>query len=129
MNKNSGVQATTKGQVYLNESGILIQAYHDNIDLLLDDAREEFALYSKLCKSIKRPLLVDIRNIRSVERKAREFYSSPATSKYLKATALLIENPVSRIIGNFYLGLNKPVLPLRLFTNKEEAIDWLKSFL
>ena len=66
MNKNSGVQATTKGQVYLNESGILIQAYHDNIDLLLDDAREEFALYSKLCKSIKRPLLVDIRNIRSV---------------------------------------------------------------
>lgn len=129
MGSNSDVRLTTKGQVFINDLGILVQSYNDNAELTLDDALEDFALYSHLNRSVRRPVLVDIRNIRSVERKARAYYSSKEATKYLTAAALLIGNPVSRIIGNFYLGLNKTAFPFRLFTRQEEAIVWLKSYL
>ena len=54
--------------------------------------------------------------------------SSLEATKYLTAAALIIANPVSRIIGNFFMGLNKTAFPFQLFTNQEEALKWLKSF-
>jgi len=129
MNTDAVIHSTTKGHVYINDSGILVQRYDDNAELTLKDAREDFNLYNDLCKSEKRPVMVDIRNIKSVERKARVYYASKEASKYLSAAALIISNPVSRIIGNFYMGLNKTVFPFRLFTNQKNAHNWLKSFL
>ena len=31
------------------------------------------------------------------------------------------------VIGNFFLGANKPLRPTRLFTSTESAITWLKE--
>jgi len=129
MNSNSGIHTTSKGQVYINKLGILIQTYHDNAELTFDDAREDFNLYTNLCKSVKRPVMVDIRNIKSVDRQARSYYASEEAIKYLSAAVLIVSNPVSRIIGNFYMDLNKTVFPFRLFTDKEEALNWLESYL
>ena len=45
------------------------------------------------------------------------------------AIALLVGSPLSRVIGNFFVGLNRSTFPLRLFTSEEEAIAWLRTFL
>ncbi len=37
--------------------------------------------------------------------------------------------PLSRAIGNIFMGLNKPDFPLRLFTSDAEALAWLTGFL
>ena len=39
-----------------------------------------------------------------------------------------LRSPLTRAIGNFFLGLNKPLMPTRLFTSEEEALAWLKTF-
>jgi hypothetical protein len=44
------------------------------------------------------------------------------------AAALLIGSPLTRAIGNFFMGLNKPLIPTRLFTSETEALAWLKGF-
>ena len=129
MNSDPVAYNTSKGNVYIDQKGILIQTYNDNIELTFDDAREDFNLYARLCETQKRPVMVDIRNIKSVDMKARKYYSGKEATKYLKAAALVISNPVSRVIGNFYMGINKTVFPFRLFTNREDAINWLKSFI
>jgi hypothetical protein len=129
MNSNSTIHTSSKGQVYIDQLGILIQTYEDNAELTFDDACEDFNLYADLCKKVKRPVMVDIRNIKSVERKARAYYASEEATKYLSAAALIIGNPVSRVIGNFYLGLNKTIIPFRLFIDQKDAMKWLKSFL
>jgi hypothetical protein len=129
MNPNPVIYNTSRGHVYIDQQGILIQTYEDNIDLTFNDALEDFNLYASLCEKQKRPVLVDIRNIKSVDYKARAYYSGDEATKYLKAAALVIGNPVSRVIGNFYMGINKTVFPFRLFTKTEDAINWLKSFL
>lgn len=78
---------------------------------------------------MKRPLLVDINNIKAVSKESRGIYSSEETAKYLSAAALLVGNPVSRIIGNFYLGINKTCMPVKMFADTDKAFAWLKTFL
>ena len=43
-------------------------------------------------------------------------------------TALVVGSPVSRVIGNFFVGLNRPKYPLRLFDDQEFATAWLLGF-
>lgn len=121
---------TGKGEVKIYRSGIMHQTYEDNVELYSKDSQAEFEIYRKeYCQKTPRPILVDIRNIKSVSRESRNIYSSQETGELLSAAALLIGNPVSRIIGNFYLGINKTVMPVRMFTSDREAGDWLKNYL
>jgi hypothetical protein len=49
------------------------------------------------------------------------------TELTLTAAALLITNPVNRIIGTFYMGLNKTAFPFRLFTENEKPLKLLAA--
>jgi hypothetical protein len=42
--------------------------------------------------------------------------------------AVVVDSPMSKIIGNIYLGLNKPITPSRLFTDEKDAVEYLKQF-
>ena len=45
------------------------------------------------------------------------------------AAALLVLSPMARAIGNFFMGLNKAVIPTRIFTSEPLAIEWLQPYL
>ena len=121
---------TGKGKVRLYSNGIMHQIYYDRAELLHEDSIAEMEIYRKeFCQEGPRPILVDINNLKTVSKESRSIYSSEKTAEYLTAAALLVGNPVSRIMGNFYLGINKTSMPVKMFTNTEEAIDWLKTFL
>ncbi len=95
----------------------------------LDDAIEAVALIRKLADGRKCCLLMDITKLKSMAREARAFFTQPAHTEVLYAVALQIGSPFSRAIGNIFLGLNKPALPLRLFTEEGPALAWLRTFL
>jgi len=63
-----------------------------------------------------------------MDREARRYFAGEETAKVESAAALLIESPLSKAIGNFFMGLNKPIVPTRLFTSEAEALAWLKGF-
>ena len=62
-----------------------------------------------------------------MDRESRNYASGKEVSKITEAMALLIKSPVSKVLGNIFLGINKPPYPTKLFTDKEEAIKWLKG--
>jgi len=72
-------------------------------------------------------LLVDLTHIQSMSKDARDFYAGENTAAYAKAVALVVKSPISRVIGNFFLGINKPSFPTKLFSNEDEAIQWFHS--
>jgi hypothetical protein len=37
----------------------------------------------------------------------------------------VVSSPVSRVIGNVYLRLNRSSTPTRLFTGENDAVAWL----
>ena len=76
----------------------------------------------------KTRVLIDITKVTEIAKEARDYFANERTSSIQRATALLINSPVSRIIGNFFMGLNKPISPTKLFTDPQEAIKWLQTF-
>jgi hypothetical protein len=108
---------------------IIVGRFRAGAEVTVDDARENVALCHRMNAGGKRPVLVDLRAIKSQTAEARAYLAGPEGSAICQAVGLLIGSPVSRVLGNFYLGLNKPLVPTRLFTSEEEAQAWLRSFL
>ncbi len=92
---------------------------------------EEGKLSTKLCLELVQneplPLLCDLTNVVKMTQECRKHFAGHDHAKVFTKCALLINSPISKIIGNFFLGANRPLKPTRLFTNKKEALKWLKN--
>ena len=77
---------------------------------------------------VKTRVLVDMTKVTEISKEARDYFANERTASIQRATALLIASPVSRVIGNFFMGLNKPISPTRLFTDPHRAVEWLHTF-
>lgn len=75
-----------------------------------------------------RPVLVDMRGIREQTREAREYFAGEEAAAKLLAVALFVDSPLSRMIGNFFLGLGVQRTPSKLFTVESDAVAWLAGF-
>ncbi len=75
------------------------------------------------------PVLADIRNLGKVSDEAREWLATDEANELIPAMAILTNNPIQKLLANFYLMLSKPSMPTRLFTDKDKALRWLKLYL
>jgi hypothetical protein len=94
----------------------------------LADAKENVQALENLSQGRPFRAITDIRQMTSQSREAREFYSDASHTQSLVAVAILVGSPMSRVIGNFFMGLNKSNTPTRLFTSDSAALAWLKQF-
>ncbi|MBI3240234.1 MAG: hypothetical protein HYZ43_15540 [Flavobacteriia bacterium] len=75
----------------------------------------------------KFPILIDSRGIKSISREARSFFTTNGRATNTMAFAILIDSAVSKVVGNFFLGINKPAVPTKLFLDEELALQWLRN--
>lgn len=115
-------------RVMLGEDGIARYVALPGAEVTLADAWETHQAIAALYAGGRYPLLVDIREVKSASREARNFFASADAATTTRAVALLVTSPVSRLIGNFFIHLSKPVFPVRLFTDEDECISWLEGF-
>jgi hypothetical protein len=59
----------------------------------------------------------------------RDYWAKKESCPYSKADAFMIKSTAMQFIANFYLRINKPERPTRMFVNEDDAIQWLKTFL
>ncbi|MCC6751370.1 MAG: STAS/SEC14 domain-containing protein [Deltaproteobacteria bacterium] len=95
----------------------------------LEHARENIAVCAKFANGRRRPVLVDIRSLTAIDGDARRYYAGDEAAQVESAIALLVGSPVSRMVGNFFLSINRPQVPVRLFTIEGEALAWLRGFI
>ncbi len=116
-------------RISLGDDGIIrVEMQPGVFDLELSDAQEVIRAIGSLCDGVRRPVLVDLRGLRSMTRECRKHFAGPETADAEAAVALLVVSPIARAMGNFFMGLNKPLLPTRLFTAEPEALTWLRGF-
>lgn len=120
---------TRVNTVWLGEDGIARVIHVPGAKVTLEDAEETMAAYRKLSQGRKRPLFVDTKSMKSIERGARQFYAGEEAARVASAVAIIVDTPVSRVLGNFYLGVSKPHLTSQLFTSEDEALEWLKGYI
>ena len=108
------------------KEGILYGTYlTEKVDL--ERAEYATAFRKKITLHKSYPALVDISAVKEVTREARSYFSQEAGDD-LTAIAVLVNNPVTRMMVNFFMKFNQPKYPIRFFTNSDEAIVWLGKF-
>lgn len=120
---------TGSSKIWMDDCGIIHTKYPVKIDVTLESAICDIGVIEKLSKGRKVPLLVNMGNTRSISRDAREYFSGKESVKVMAAAALVVNSAVHRVMGNFFLGINKPPFPLRLFSSEQEALEWLIQFI
>lgn len=115
-------------RVALRSDGILAYFPRRGLVLTYEIALQVLAEGTKLINGPK-PTMVLMQDIARVEREARAFFASDEYMRRLSTqTALVVGSPVSRVIANFFVGLNRPTYPCRAFDDPELAVSWLRSF-
>jgi hypothetical protein len=117
-----------KSSITVDENNIFHFDYHHSVDITLEDAMIEIAFCAEVGGGEMVAALVNITHAKSVNQEARKYYSSEDAERVYKAVALIVNSPVSKMLGNFFIGLNKPPMPLKLFNSEEEGVAWLKGF-
>lgn len=70
-------------------------------------------------------VLVDLRSNPVISKEARDFAASGGMRDYISAFAILASDLPMRLVGNFFIHFHKPDQPTRIFTDENEAREWL----
>jgi hypothetical protein len=112
----------------LDADGILHVTYLPGVEETLADAEENFRSGTAAWGEHRRPVLVDAREVKSLNRDVRQYHSRPEAMRNVSALAMLVSSPLSSLIANFFITMTKVNVPTRIFTDETEARDWLKGF-
>lgn len=125
------MEETLTQKLYWDEdNGIVVGELSFEVQTL-DNAIENIDAQERIRKTLGKEMtrvLIDMREMKSISREAREYYANERTCAIQRATALLVKSKITKVIANFFMGLNKPITPARMFTDVGEAQQWLKTF-
>jgi hypothetical protein len=107
-----------------DEEGVAMITWVSGAIITGDLARLTLIELSTLTGGKRVPVLVDIRNLKSMTREARKHYGRVTDT--VSAIALLAASPATQVIANFFLGLNRPDVPTEMFTDEAQARAWLR---
>lgn len=117
---------TATAEHWLSGDGIL-WVHHTGKSQVLADAQGNVAASRRAAQGRRWPMLVDMSGIKQLDREARREYSKTDNAETITACAVVVGNPLNRMIGNFFLGFHHPAVPTRLFDTRQAAAAWLRK--
>lgn len=115
-------------RIWIDDDDIIHSDCMPGVETTLADAEVAMEAIWEVAGHRRLPQLVDMRTVKSIDRDARAHLSGPEAARRNLAVAILVGSPLSRAIGNFFIGLNRTLIPSRLFTAEPEALAWLRAF-
>jgi hypothetical protein len=110
------------------DKDILISTYLPGLEVDLAIAQDLVRCRLDYSNGAPRYTLIDFTNIKGANKEVRDYMNSPEGGlKGILGGAFLSNNVVSNVFINLYLKINRPVVPAKFFTKKEDAINWLKN--
>ncbi len=106
--------------------GFVRATMRQGVEMNLLDSQEALAATERVARGRTR-VLVDSRGLRYQTKDARDHFASEEAARITSRVALLVASPVSRMIGNFFLRRHTQRTPTKLFSDEQEAIEWLLS--
>ena len=110
------------------ENGILFGKFAKDLNIDFEIAKHCVETRINFTNHTAYPFIIDLREVKSVSKEAREYLGEEG-SQYIKAGALLTSSFFTKTLGNFFLALNTPTIPSKLFQNESDAVEWLKSYM
>lgn len=112
----------------LNDHGIVeIEFDQNNTEITLDHVKQLRMFLFEFGNGAKLPVYFKAADFLGITPEARKYSATEESGKYTLANAVIVKSLASRILFNFYLNINKPIVPTKGFVTKKEAFDWLLS--
>ena len=89
--------------------------------------RNHDALIELIGKEQKHPLLIDADAFINVTPEARKLVRILESTVPISARAMIITSLGQRILVSFYIKIQKPIVPTKIFNNYEDGIKWLQE--
>jgi hypothetical protein len=100
-----------------------------NTEISIKDAKEILDAMAVVGEGKKLPVFIDAGDFVTIDEEARMFSASKTGNIYTIADAIAVHNVAQKLIANFYLKNNHPKVPTKIFSNKHDALDWLREFI
>jgi len=114
-------------KMVLYENGIMNVIFKENTLITMKDVAEVMLWVASLGDRKYLNLMEGAYNT-DIDTLVREFSASDKENKFTIADAIVISSAAHKMITDFYVNKNKPVKPTRVFTEREEAVNWLLTF-
>lgn len=110
------------------QDDLLTGTFKKGLKINLEIAKE--IVKTRLEFADHKPVVALILNqgVLGMDKKARDYLSSDEGIQGAIAGAIVLDTPFGSFLGNFYLAVTKPKIPLRIFSKKEAALKWLQQF-
>jgi len=118
-----------KSVLTLLEEGIIHIHLLTGCDITLPDAVRIVETMGALSAGKKLPVLIDVGEFTSVDKEVRIFSASRESNLYTIADGIVYRSFAQKLIADFYIKHNHPVVPTQAFPRRQEALNWLKTFI
>jgi hypothetical protein len=118
---------TQTGEVWLGDDGILRIDITNPREHTLADAMENAEAARRVGGGVRRPLLSRVVAPGPMTNEARAYYASEDAARGLTALAMVTTSVLGRIVANLLMGLSSTPIPMRLFSNEQAALAWLRG--
>lgn len=114
--------------ISLREDGLIQIDINAEAEVTLEEVIEGTDYIMSVVEDRKFPVLFIAKEFSVPSSESRDYLAKKESLPYSLADAYVICSFPQKLIGNFYLKFNKPGRPTKIFTDKDEAIKWLKTF-
>lgn len=115
-----------KFRIWLRPDGVVEIEWVPQVPSVLEDAVAVIDAMRELTGGRAAPLLVHTADAGPQTREARmEFVRR---QEVVSAVALVVGNPLSRMMANFFVNVSKPDVPIRILEDEDEALAWLRGY-
>ncbi|WP_299754274.1 hypothetical protein [uncultured Pontibacter sp.] len=109
------------------EDGILHLYYKPLEELDLSIAKQIVSERIQFQEGVSYPCLFDIQRVEHSTKQARDYMANEGNDLVL-ASAIMVSSPMLRMMANFFIMVNKPQNPSRMFTDEQSALEWLVKY-
>jgi hypothetical protein len=113
--------------LHLRKDGIVTLEPKEEMAVQTIESMEmDFDIFKNWTKEEKKGFLVDARKFKKFDSEAR-VYAQKNSPLFFNKYAIVIKSGTSSFLGNMFMHLTKPEIPTKLFSNKIDALEWLKT--
>ena len=122
------VARTRTAEIVLSPDGIVVVKIASGLIQSPEDARDNLDSAIAAREGARRPALIDISDAEPLDPEVRHYYSGPKLAEWFPALAVVTTTRYfNRLMGNIYLRVARPGIPIRLFQDLQTAVEWLKE--
>ena len=116
------------GEVTVRETSLVYSKAFSGVEIGLKEAKDYLSMVEYLTQNKSHISVIDISGIKYISNEARNFLASNS-SKWGKTVgvALIVNSFTARMVSNFFLTVNKPSYPIKVFSDTLLAQQWANN--